>query len=83
MPVTAGKAGESCRGSLVAVLALVFPWRHLLSLSAEHFIVTHNCSLMAVIGNSCISSLFLVTSVCLSFAGLGAVKMKQGLHVVP
>ena len=38
---------------------------------------------MATVGIPCFSFLFLVVSVCLSFASLGQVKLKQYLCVVP
>lgn len=64
-------AHSSCPG------CLFLPWQNVLGLSAGQVTVNHNCShSMAAIGSSCFSSLFLVVSIHLSFAGLSWVKLK-------
>ena len=77
------KDGEIFRGSAAAGLAFSFFSGRICCLSAGQVTVNCDCCHCMTVLVAPVFSLFLAISICLSFDGLGGMKLKWDLHVVP
>lgn len=83
MNTCGANAGEIYRGSVVAVLIVVFISDEICKVFLKSKSVNCQCSHLVSANNSpCFSFLFIAGSICLSFTSLGEVKPKWHLNAV-